>query len=731
MREGSRRPILPAARGVLASLLPGLGLLAVVVVTWGIFVGRTGFYWDDWPVLWIFDELGASGLDTFFSADRPLYKVVYQILMPVYGTNPAAWLATLLAFLWLTGWMWYAVLVDLWPRQRALAWMAAAFAVVYPGFTDNVIAFSYVQHYISSAAYLLSLRLSIAAVRASGARAVVHTIGAVAATLVSFLLVEYYVGLELVRGFVLLVALDAEGSMREQVMRTWRRVVAVWAPTLGVLVSFVLYQFQTASYESADYRHAATLAGEVSESPVTALLGKALLVGQNLLSATLLSWARPIEPRLIDFQWGFSVLASWVALVAVAFVVVLVALWRGFHRQTDVQGDARGDHRQMLVVALLLLVACGLPMAFADLRIKFDWESRDRFSIPFLFGSSLLLLTLVRMVARTRGRALVVGALAIGLAASFQFREANSLRLQWTEHRDLFWQFAWRFPHLQPGTSVLIEGMPIMISDNLAASNLNLLYGPGPEVGDLDYYFFDLRRERTYRSYVPLPAPGQPTGGDMRMFRFDGTTSQALVVDVPEEGSIRFVDPRHVDEIPRLSPAARRVAAMSSPRRALGPIDATSIDALDEPPGPLLSIFGPRPYRGWSYHFQRAELARQLELWDDVVALEVEAREKRLRPARADEWAPFLEARLQRGEVDEAARLTRHALEQDAYALAAMSAVWRHAGRDGPDALDSLRNVDAELAVHLGALAGPADQLRRGRGRERRDERRRSSGGRG
>src|SRR5689334_21665429 len=48
-----------------------LVLLCVCVLAYGLLIPLLGFYWDDWPALWVSHSLGASALREFASFDRP------------------------------------------------------------------------------------------------------------------------------------------------------------------------------------------------------------------------------------------------------------------------------------------------------------------------------------------------------------------------------------------------------------------------------------------------------------------------------------------------------------------------------------------------------------------------------------------------------------------------------------------------------------------------------------
>ena len=686
--------------GAWRSMVPLAGLFTILFVTWAYFLGRTGFYWDDWPPIWIYLERGLDGIDAFFGSDRPLYGYTYALLVPILGQDSERWFALLLAFVFATSVMWYGLLTDLWPQRPLRAWFAAAFLLVFPVFTHHGIAFTYVQHFVSSFLILLSLRASVAMVRSEGGRRAGWMVASVVSAALSYFLVEYYIGVELVRPWVLYVALRGRDAVPRSAGETGRTVLALWSPTLLVFVGFAAFQFfgQT----SLGYRDADAQTAEIAARPVEALAQRGLTAFRNLVAGTVLTWVRPFEPRMIDFGFGRSVVASFAVLLVSMATVVLVPWLAGWPRRWS--GPRGNADRDTLVLAVLLLLLCGLPIAFGDLYADLERSTRTRFAMPLMFGSTLLFARLVTSRARPTLVRMGVGALVIGASSAYQFRATNSLVADWEAQRELFWQMAWRLPDLEQGTSVFVEGLPEFMSANQAASHMNLLYGSKGEPGDLDYFIFALegRGTKVTDVLVPLPLHGESTEGHLRSFRFDGTTSRSVAVWIPESGSVRILDGRRDGEVPYLGPLSKSVEHLSHPHEVLGSIDAIRQDPERMPAGPLLDWLGPEPVREWSYHFQKAELARQFDRWELVVEHEEAASKRGLEPEEASEWLPFVEARIHRRELPRAVELSRTLLEEDPYSFHALQRLWSRVALQHPDVRAEVFALDSWLAGHLG-----------------------------
>ncbi|MCE7860346.1 MAG: hypothetical protein DYG86_11240, partial [Chloroflexi bacterium CFX2] len=70
-------------------------------------------------------------------------------------------------------------------------------------------------------------------------------------------------------------------------------------------------------------------------------------------------------------------------------------------------------------------------------------------------------------------------------------------------------------------------------------------------------------------------------------------------------------------------------------------------------------IFGSEPERGWCYHYQQADLARQRGDWATVTNLLDEALNKGYYPNDPLEWIPFMQAYAVQGNVDEINKMTK------------------------------------------------------------------------
>src|SRR5512133_2105798 len=112
----------PFLRRILAfrfnSLTFPLFLLALCLAAYAPLLSKVGFYWDDFPMNWIATTMGRQGLARYFSTNRPVWGLVYQVTTQLLGSRPLTWQIFGILMRWVTG-------LALWTLLR-LVWVSSA-----------------------------------------------------------------------------------------------------------------------------------------------------------------------------------------------------------------------------------------------------------------------------------------------------------------------------------------------------------------------------------------------------------------------------------------------------------------------------------------------------------------------------------------------------------------------------------------------------------------------------
>ncbi|MEX0788206.1 MAG: hypothetical protein WD906_05995 [Anaerolineales bacterium] len=649
-------------------------LLALTLAAYGPLIPWLGFYWDDWPKAWFLHRLGPFGFDQVYALDRPVLGWVYLLTTPWIGESPLAWQAFGLFCRWLSalamGWMMAQVL----PGRARTAAIAGMTFLVYPGFGQQFISLIYSHYFLLLAAHLASLGWMIWLVR-RGEDSIRRHAGPLVLAALSLFSVEYFLGIELIRPLILLFPLLGSGSG----LRRWAKV---GAPYLVLMVGFLVWRVSVVSFPTYE----PTLLQEFTLGSAGSVSGLVETVASDMGEAGLGAWGHALTLPDLSKLGGFSTL-GWgaVGLTALALAVIHV-------RSVEAPILSRGRRNP---VGWLLIAGGGLSLAVSGwpfwvtelpMGLQFPW---DRLTLPMMMGSALVVTGLVEVLPGGIWPKLLLTGILVGGGAAHQFENATSYRRDWAQQREFLWQLAWRAPSIEPGTAVLTNDIPLLYeSDNSLTAPLNWMYAPDSHTAEMEYvlYFVSVRFGRG----LPGVERGLPIQQSYRAARFEGSTSQVLVLFYDPPGCVRFLDLVQDDSMHNLpAPLSRWV-----------PLSDLSLIRSDgssgaRPPSP---VGGEEPPHGWCYFFEQADLARQNRDWERVVELGEQARALGDRPKDAAERIPFIEGYAHLGRWDRAQGLSQDSIEQEGAVRPMICNAWRRIAAEGPPSeADRIQAIVAEL----------------------------------
>jgi hypothetical protein len=676
-------------------------LIATGTLVYGVFASSLGFYYDDWPVIWVYQTLGPRGVASYFAGERPVFGWLYSHLVPILGISPTGWQVAAFAVRSLSSVVLFVAFCALWPRRKDVAWLTATIVLLYPGFTQQPIAFTYLSQHLSFLFFSISLAATIFSFTRPAYRWLFLFISLVTEAC-SYLLMEYFVGLEFLRLFIIIILIN-DGRITRELKRLFA-ALKMWSPYVVVWIAYLVWRtsiFRVASYYGTEsYKDAGSHVAQILSRPLHEILVRVLNVIHNILMSTAIAWARPFGPDLVSVNP--RPIHSWMiaAIVAVTGICTMRSLMlRTFPIQT--YEPSHNDPRRALKSGLFLgvagLIFAGFPFVLPNLGVGFGTHPSfvDRFTLPFMLPSALTLSCLIFISTRRIPKILLISGVLFGFSA-FQVENARIYREDWYTQKSLFWQIAWRAPQLKPGTSVFADGMPRSLFGNHSAGNLDLLYEKSNSEGRLHYFIFDLTqltaRNSSFSGAKLSYRPSDPISGRVHQFEFQGTTDQCLVAWISPTGTLRIITQPTVDEILRGSALTFNLAQFSQP-------DKTISGASGSPNGPLLKIVGAEPNHDWTYFYQKAELERQFKNWNAVGKLGDEVISKGYKPNDPSEWFPFIDGytRIHRYRI--AADMSISMLEECPDALAALSSLWQRVkNEDTPNS--------PELNSALGVLRG-------------------------
>jgi hypothetical protein len=688
----SGRSVLKSTR--VEAMVPLL-ILFVCILSYGTLIPWLGFYWDDWPAMWVSHSLGPRALMPYASGDRPFMGWVWYILAALLGEVPLHWHIFVLLIRWLTAVTLWWSLRGIWPERNQEVTSIALLFAVYPGFTQQSIAWSYSQFLLQLLIVILSFGTMIWAQRAARMFWLFSGISWLS-SIFGIVVGEYYWGLELLRPAVLWMVLRNQNTSKVQLRR---RVLMNWFPYLPPITLYLIWRLFVFKPTYVPLDQSRVLA-KIFANPIRELAVRVYVAFGDVLQSAFMAWGQTVLPDMFSFDRFGSIVAELGFMCLAALVTIL------YLRRTDSDVERSPDAmqrwtKQAIIGGLVAILAGGLPIWLGNRFIKLGAEF-DRYALPAMIGACILLVGLIQMTIKTRLQQIIVVGVFVSLAVGFHFRTATRFSHDWATQKSLYWQLSWRVPGLKPGTSVLIDQLPLIFARpySLTAA-LNFIYAPHHSSHQLSYWGYILSRD--FGRKIPRLAndvgladifPGVPNGS----ITFVGSTSKSLVIWFSPPSCLRVLDsnPNALLQLPPLLRAAQRISHTD--------LIMVGDNFRAQPPA---YIFGSEPKHAWCYYFQKAEVARQLSDWKQIGQIGDEARRLGFAADDATEWLPFIEGYSRIGEHSKAKELTILAFQNSPILQPDLCNLWRRFQENVPSSATftaSLNNIETNLSC---AIATP------------------------
>jgi hypothetical protein len=664
-------------------------LLAVTLLAYGLLIPWLGFYSDDWLFLWIGQKMGGSGMTRYFSTNRPVWGLLYQITMPLFGSSPIGWHIFALLVRWINAVVAWELISLAWPgERRRIALWAALLLLVYPGYKLQPIAITFGHIFLVLTIFFASLACSLLAARRPD-RTLPFTAVGLFLSLLNLLMMEYFFVLELLRPLLIFLA-TTNGSLRNRIWATIRR----WLPYLAVFLLVLIwrtffFQYQTHNYDLI-------FVEQLSVSPFSALIDLLSAFARNIFVVFFRGWGNafteiPVYGVSQHNRFGWALLAIIATLAAYAGFALLR---RPANNNVDGASSASSSTlKSIAVFSLAWLALAGAPFLLTGLRVEADWIY-SRFTIPYIFGAALLIAVFLAWLQQKLLRnnawipALTISIL-VGLSTGSQFLNANRFRADWSSQRDLYWQMAWRMPALQPGTTLLInEQNSYAGSPTFLTAAANWFYAP-TESGTRVFYQVLFTREALVSAHSSGNLDVNYLGGV-----YTGGTQD--VVTLSYKGHcLRVLDPQIDEADPTLDDYSIRASLLSHPERITAEdVKEAGIHHFVVDP----VILGREPARDWCYWSAQADLARQQNDWQAVVEIgDAQINEANLIYKTVGTYLPFIEGYAQQNRWETALTLSeqinqvvvdQHQLLDDKNAAPLLCRIWQRIEAQTPDSAE-------------------------------------------
>jgi len=642
--------------------IPG-ALLVLCMLSFAPLVPWLGFYWDDWPAIWFFNSLGASGFQQVFAVDRPQLAWLFQVTTPIMRESTVGWQFFGIATRWINAVALWWFLSLLFPRWKKFAAIAAVLFVIYPGFQQQYVSVTYSHGFILSTIFTISLGLMALAARNPTRLWPMYILSLLLSGFVLFT-VEYYFGLELLRPVILWIVLSEKyNSYGDRIKKT----ILYWSPYVLLLFGFLIY---TVFFHETP-RGQIRIFDILASNPISGSFYLLTTIIQDLFEASFFAWVKTFDlRRLIDLNPINSLIFILITLLTASLTYFFILRLETFYQGGDKSANTKqkSGAQYYILLGIISLLVAGWPFWATDLQLKLRFPL-DRFTLPMIMGVSLLITGLIEYIFQgQRFKSLVIGILA-GLAVGTHFLTGLTYIQEWELQKEFFRQLTWRAPGIKPATLLLTPELPFTYySDNSLTAPLNWTYDPYNRSPEMSFLILNL--ESRLGDEITNFDPENKIQHDYRAKTFTGNLSDTLLFSYQPPRCVAIYDPEIKNQMPQsdyLPPGALLISNL----------DRIILDA-NPPATPPEHIFRNEPEHDWCFYFQKAELARQEGNWERVVELGDQAQifMETLDEKNIDELLPFIEGYARVGQLAKSIQLSERTFQLAPVNRFALCATW-------------------------------------------------------
>lgn len=603
-------------------------------------------YKDDWYYLADGFFGGPKIFHDMFFVDRPLRGYLFEGLFSLFGTNPLPY--QILAYLWrlLGGLLYFWLLNLVWPKNARLNTWIAVFFTLYPGYLWWVSGVEYQPYILAQCLQLFSFITTLLFLRTSGwVKKVLLLLCAAVSGWAGYMLVDYIIGMELFR--VVIVYLELKHHQPEAKGRVGLgTLIKKFIPLIVIPAGFMVWR--TFFFENA--RPETDISLQLSQfraAPLEVAFVWLQKLVVSFFNVTVSGWIKP-------FMSHFNSLGFWQLLIAcgLCFLALLAArkLITPGNSAADTGSEAEGDwQKEALLGGAIGVIGGIIPIVVMNREVNIEYYSH--YLLNILAASVPMLVAAVVYFRTARLRRIVFQSILAFLVFS-NYCYSVSVVKEETAIADFWKQILIRVPRLKPDATLLVNLPESYEVDNWDAiwAPVNYLYAQPSEVvvadGVIRYPFAGLQPAVETSKNILM---NSEEGLSYRTHAFYTRYDHLVVISQPTVDScVHVIDSRW----PRLSIAdPDQVLLFAGDSKIDEIISPRTYVNIDE------KIFGSLDEENWCAVYQKAELALQLEEWNQVIALEAEAASRGYQPKDQVEWLPFVQAQIHLGNVDQVASL--------------------------------------------------------------------------
>ena len=447
-------------------------------ISFGIFIPSLGLYSDDWIFLTIYQKFGHDGLTQYFQTNRPVWGWLYQLSLPIFGKSVILWHVFAMFAQLSCGLAFRKLYLLLWPDKKLSALIGSILFILFPGFTLLPISITFGHIYIVYLFFLLSTIFMIKATKI-GKRQPLYIFLSLLFYLANLLMMEYFFCLSFIQPVLLWIFFsDNQRSIKDNLIR----LVKFYWPWILLLIAVVVWRIFIFDYQT--YNYGLETIELLKSNPS---LGISKLVTDylvDLFKTGLYVWIEPIQ-YLLGKKDQTTVFYASLILMSLGFFASVVLLHLFSKNKSGSESLSRFNGKGFLLSFFALSLA-GCPFWITGLDVSLNGFS-SRFALPFIFGSCLLLLSLLDLIRKPTVKLIIVS-LIISFALGKNFLVTNSFRQEQILVSSYMNQMQERIPGMESGSFIISNELPFSYQTETSFSAMvDWFYTPHSNTNKLDH----------------------------------------------------------------------------------------------------------------------------------------------------------------------------------------------------------------------------------------------------
>ncbi len=627
-------------------LSPYALLFLLCFIPEAVFLGKHGFYWDDWSQIFLHTRYGNAMFWPYFSNSRPTSAWTQIMGFITCGTSAVKWHILYLLLKYSLLIVLRAVMLRIFPGKGRIIETAVILYAVCPIFSQEYVAMTYIQHF---ADYPLFFFSAYALLRASSADKQKNMLLWYAASVITMILhltiTEFFAFLEILKPLMLWLYLQNRNEEKPL-----HKTVRYALPHFLLFLLYCLYRAKIDLF----------FPNFNAEMPYLMYMLRDDFFGalRTLIRNMSIDLVYPVTgfiSRLMDYDLE-HILSFHELMTALISLFLAVCAFIGISGRFQKITDGKKIW-QVILFGLLGIPLGILPFWILNENILFtdDPIHADRIFLaasPFL---CLIYSVIISFFFNEKKRYATAVSLIVFIFVHSQLDSSQFGAVSTIRQNAFYNQLLERMPGIESGTAIVDDTIMFPEQGNFAtASALNLLYGnPIMDNGDVPIWAFSYDK-RLYQDHGGFHVQN-------RIYHFNQSPANYIYIEHDNKFSncVWVLGPEDTDN-PHVSDLQRTWIEHSNLSRI----------QLDAEGAGNKELFGTIE-DGWCKYYEKAAYLRQKEQWEDLQALAHEALDRGFTPSdnRSNapfEWWPFIEGLYRMGETDLAESIADEAIRTDA-----------------------------------------------------------------